>query len=41
MEKNIKKYICMWIYMDGQIDNKHFDVQQKLTRHCKLTILQF
>ena len=34
---NEYKKECIYIYMY----NCHFTVQQKLTQHCKLTILQF
>ena len=32
-----KEYMCVYIY----IYVNHFAVQQKLTQHCKSTILQF
>ena len=35
-KKYIKKSMCVYIYMEL----KHFAVQQKLTQHCKSTILQ-
>ena len=35
MEKNLKKNVYTYVYMN------HFAVHLKLTRHCKLTILQF
>ena len=34
MEKNLKKYIT-----ESQLD--HFATEQKLTKHCKSTILYF
>ena len=45
MEKNTKKNVCMYVYIDIYTHThtyklNHFVVQQKLTRHCKSTILQ-
>ena len=43
MEKNMKK-MCVYIYICYiyiYIKWNHFAVQQKLTEHCKSTILQF
>ena len=51
MEKNLKKnryiyiymYVCICVCVCVYIYIKlnHFAVHQKLTQHCKLTILQF
>ena len=48
MEKNMKKNIyvcvcgwaCVYIYIHTH-ELYHFDVYQKLTQHCKSTILKF
>ena len=35
--KNIRMHVCVHIY----IELNHFAVWQKLTKHCKATILEF
>ena len=52
MEKNMKKNVCVYIYIYVYIcvythiyiyiyiELNHSAIQQKLTLHCKLTILQ-
>ena len=38
MENNIKKDICVYVYICIYMIN-HFAVQQKLAKYCKSTIL--
>ena len=41
MEENTKKNVCVYVCIYINIKLNHFAVQQKLTQHCKSTILQF